>query len=878
MATAVETPSVSASSNFRSHSSPELNSSLNFPYEHSSSSRPSSRANSKSSNQRSDNFDFSSFNSDFKLDNLDTAFPAKDNALSIKTDTPRQPQDDAPMSASAVEPRPRKSIGRSRTGSLMERPRSWFPGSRAFKDGPPDSTVPAPTGATASGAADSGAEDWQPDDQSDKGETFDAKPLERTKTSETIANFAKRSFLSSTSSSMPSTSPAPKRRPKAAAPSQTGTKRDESPPPPVPRKPSVAETGQKLSKNKSSESQKLGPKTFTRASSYLTKIKAKQPKAFMKFSSNADSDNSCASSATSLALPSHSTDARTSQSISGDSNTTAPDEPPPEVVAMPRDSLWSSFKGLEIEYKSFLAKPTGQRITQIQSVILPFLRNTMNHPSTKELSPEDVDRRAQILNKWWGSMLELLNGQGQNSVPGVDRPVIFEALTIMMMRPEWRLTTTRFVPLVDRPTRERANSTASSTSTNSEGSPKDAAFLIESVEHNVRTMFVMNLVNQMAFAVDKMSQRHLPLTLVSFTAKTCAFAFFFAPGVADMLVRLWGLTPELIRRAADEVGLPRRDTKEGEDLLSSFPPTLANLAWTAPKNMAARLKRMPQLPVLVGRIAWQGPWVSRWKGRDTDLLFLFCKYFFVLCEEFSPADLSLKEKSRAPGFVLVQAQLLAVIDSTIHRQSALKDSFGPSASVMDTMQQGAGADAAAMSMPMPPSNLMKDMSENRLICLLKDMLSDDAPSMQRVRHTFAETCASMVKAAVRMTSQFNNHACFTLCDFLEEMLTLYDEAELPIGSKKYIDWPFWMDVLQRILNSMHTMSEVRVLSFIFSVWDIVTKDPKRKAAFCLDWLLSEETFDTFFNHWCPMVRAYYHRLLCWRICRDQGKTIDAVDE
>jgi hypothetical protein len=73
------------------------------------------------------------------------------------------------------------------------------------------------------------------------------------------------------------------------------------------------------------------------------------------------------------------------------------------------------------------------------------------------------------------------------------------------------------------------------------------------------------------------------------------------------------------------------------------------------------------------------------------------------------------------------------------------------------------------------------------------------------------------------------------------------------------------------------MAEVRVLSFVFTIWDMVAKDPSRKAAICLDWLLTAETFDNFFNHWCPMVRAYYQRLLCWRICRCEGDA-DEVDE
>ncbi len=76
--------------------------------------------------------------------------------------------------------------------------------------------------------------------------------------------------------------------------------------------------------------------------------------------------------------------------------------------------------------------------------------------------PEDVERRAAILNKWWngtlrmldctstrpglmgtvtgqdldGSALASLAGQ-QQPVAGVDRPTLLEATTLIMRRPEW---------------------------------------------------------------------------------------------------------------------------------------------------------------------------------------------------------------------------------------------------------------------------------------------------------------------------------------------------------------------------------------------------------------------------------------------------------
>ena len=56
--------------------------------------------------------------------------------------------------------------------------------------------------------------------------------------------------------------------------------------------------------------------------------------------------------------------------------------------------------------------------------------------------------------------------------------------------------------------------------------------------------------------------------------------------------------------------------------------------------------------------------------------------------------------------------------------------------------------------------------------------------------------------------------------------------------------------------------------------DAIAAEQGRREALCTGWLLTEETFGKLFNNWCPMVRAYYMRLLCWRICRDSGNTTE----
>lgn len=464
---------------------------------------------------------------------------------------------------------------------------------------------------------------------------------------------------------------------------------------------------------------------------------------------------------------------------------------------------------------------------------------------------------------------------------------------MIMMRPEWRVCTSYFQPLADRSPEERVRARSGTVSTvDSENCFNSSTpdFLEQSVEHNVRNMFVSNLLAQMSLVVDKMSMRHAPLSLVNWCGKACAYAFFFAPGIADVLVRLWVLNGDLLRRVADEFGLPRRSKGESEDIVALFPPHLGKLGWTSVQTLGVQLRRPAKLPLLPAKIAWHGPWVTRWRGGDTDLFYIFCKYYYILAEEFMPEGLPLVEKGRAPAFVLVHAQLLSTLDSTIHRQASIEALMGPPLS--DSLH---GADASLTGLPIP-SNLLKGMDENRLIILLRDMLAENSTGLGTgIKHAFAEAFMAIMKAATKRTSRYENAACFMLCDFLEEALTTFDAfqnsvnhsvATSPIEESapsspvsgtagsfhpiEYIDWSFWFDVGKMIMDSNNTMSEIRILSFLYAVWDAITADPARKEALCLDWLLSEEVFEKFFNNWCPMVRAYYMRLLCWRVCRDSG--------
>lgn len=212
--------------------------------------------------------------------------------------------------------------------------------------------------------------------------------------------------------------------------------------------------------------------------------------------------------------------------------------------------------------------------------------------------------------------------------------------------------------------------------------------------------------------------------------------------------------------------------------------------------------------------------------------------------------------------------MLSLLDATIHRQPIAN----PLPLTFDDVLAGADATAA---LPLPSNNSTRLMAENRLIMLLRDFISERPSDYAVARRTFAESFGKIVQASAGRTSTFDHNACFVLCDFVEEALAIYARFYYAHDLESdFIDWPFWLTVCQKMLSSENSMSEIRTFALLYGSWHLLTADEHRKETMCLNWLVTDETFDTFFNHWCPMVRAYYMRLLCWRLCRDSGESTD----
>lgn len=537
---------------------------------------------------------------------------------------------------------------------------------------------------------------------------------------------------------------------------------------------------------------------------------------------------------------------------------------------------WCSFahKSVTDHFRRFQSRTSTLKAAVVRSALLPFLRTYANHPSNTALRPDDLHKRVNVLNKWWVGLLTMLSGRNGESVSGSDRPTVLDAVTSIMVRMEWSLphqaSNSRAEPNA-RPVLKSHSTTSLAT--------ESSDFPTESIFHNVRNLYAQNLLSQMAYVVEKMSSRSVPASVVTFCGKATAYAFFYCEGIAEILVRLWATPPDMIRRILTEHRLPRdADLKSWYDsVVPNFPCGLHRLGFKSLKTTMHHLRSQPQVPRTAAHIPWNGPWVRRWAGRETDLFFIFTRSYYNLMTDCLPHDLVPQRRLCAPGYVLLQAQILIILDTIILRgnnQSPLDSSFGPSFQYDDLLGT---ADATAPILPLPPATINRSMAENRVVILLRDCLSGSSSLSEKPKAMFAETFENLLRAAGRRISVFNSNACFTLCDFMEEALAiLYRYSTSAASSYTTPDWPFWLKVCRQMMDSQNTMTEIRVYALLYSIWGIITADASRKQQVCFEWLLDEAYFRTRFNHWCPMVRAYYMRLLCWRVGRlgDRSSDVD----
>jgi hypothetical protein len=574
----------------------------------------------------------------------------------------------------------------------------------------------------------------------------------------------------------------------------------------------------------------------------------------------------------------------------------------------------------------------------VHAILLPFLQEHKSHPSNFNLHPEDLERRAGILANWWTALTEFQKNRMFQTVSSQARSNTFDAVIGIMERPEWKHALSPFSPVL-----AKRYSDASSAS-NSGASTFDSD-LLQSVKHNIRNQFTFCLQAQLDVVVEKMTFRTVP-ALVAFCGKVCAYAWFFCPGVAKILIQLWRLDINTLERVLEENGvtLPAKpidasvkvhsaspaSLQDGKLLLtarkqSTKPPSYlkdVNLVETAEKVAATlptavkdlqlttlsetfkNLSKPTPYPLGTETWRWTGPWVERWSGHDSDLFYTFVKNWQLIYFDHVP-DATKIERIATAGGVFVQAQILAHMDATIRRhvppppepppylrpsarglrspfddettneqgQTATNITFddvfaGPDSAVPPILLGANGSSAGAS----PSANAERNLANNRLITLLGDILASRNNTIPKtVRDSFAQNFADLLRGAAKTTRQFCRAATEPLCDFLEETIVILVRYEQTNNIRKaFLDWSFWFKVWKMMADTYSYFLQVRLLSLIYLVWPAIAVDSARKTEICTTFLLEKAMFHFLFGNFSPVVRAFFMRLICWRVASCNG--------
>jgi hypothetical protein len=193
----------------------------------------------------------------------------------------------------------------------------------------------------------------------------------------------------------------------------------------------------------------------------------------------------------------------------------------------------------------------------------------------------------------------------------------------------------------------------------------------------------------------------------------------------------------------------------------------------------------------------------------------------------------------------------------------------------------------------PASGTRRRVDNLKILLAIRETLHNDDPCIP-FYESYCQQFERILHAVTLSTNAYEVESCITLADLVEEYLSSLilthslTKQRVQIEKDKVVDWEFWIHVVQRMLSSDNCHTELRALAFLFNVWDNIpigngqgrsihrppsegsnlefhVDDREGLRWSCTVWLLSPPMWKRYFCHWQPLVRAYYHRILCWRV-------------
>lgn len=514
---------------------------------------------------------------------------------------------------------------------------------------------------------------------------------------------------------------------------------------------------------------------------------------------------------------------------------------------------------------------------------------------------KEVGSGRNTLLRWWRALMNTVVHTVYN-----ERSYYFESILEIMIRPE-------FVEF----DRYGSPNYADWANLNLQAGWGDAA-----TEEDYRSYRAL-LLNTLQYAIDRLNQKAVYSNVIVFCAKIFALSFFKIPGMSTALLQVLTLPRMKYKRLQQEIGCPGDRSTAREDFLLYIPQHLHNLTCGNFRTFMNHIKSSKTTQAKP--IEQVGNWLRRWQSDDSELFFAFYKHYHVVLKEYMhqthigappysnvsnimvppssvvpntkvPASSDMPKTmvlSAAPAYVFLAAFFQEKIDSLLHREInsvttiVQWDSNGiPRDS---HLHPGQDEDPACESRPNltctstsdderpissfisnspPPSGsnhgkpkVLELATRRYADCMVKSVLCCE-------RGTFHGMADVWIRTAIKRTKLSAVESIFCLFDLLETIINdfMAHPEQGGMRSNVPINVAYVLETIRTILQqSDHTITLVRTLSFVYTHFELLTRDPACMNDLCLNTLLHPATFERLFLHWSRNVRVFFIRTLIWRV-------------
>ncbi|KAK9451631.1 uncharacterized protein V1518DRAFT_409099 [Limtongia smithiae] len=480
--------------------------------------------------------------------------------------------------------------------------------------------------------------------------------------------------------------------------------------------------------------------------------------------------------------------------------------------------LWAEeFRSLDADFQKFTSRSASLRASLLRLSVLPFLRRQVGESTSYLVSETELDRRIAILHRWWAILVAGLRERPPHAVAALDRAAYFEAIFSILSRHEWRLAT----------------------------------------KPSASSLYQQNMLDTINLALNRLVMKPVAVSTSVFAGAVLAHAYFYVPQIAQALLYLLKVPQREITRVRKQCGLTPSVARNMRSFaVDIFPKHLAGLLCISNEYLPAT---RPEVPGAVA-VEVYGPWTHRWWGaHDSDVFSSFLRHYYInlsyilgssslFRHSMSPDEALLA----APGILIIHANVLRIFDFLIHREHL-------SAPPVDSIT---GDSFQTATLRTTPSCInQRRLANMHILLAINEILHDvkgGCALYSGIFTQFFET--TLLQTAAKRTSLYDADGCIALCDLAEAVLTV-----LGAGSRApSCDWSFWLEIAKRMLDSESSITEVRGIVFLYMFWDkFATHTSDMNDA--IEWILSPPVWKKYFCHWSPLVRAFYMRLLYWRV-------------